>query len=78
MYILYYILYLLLSYPLKNFLKTPFSFPKLIIPDFQQTKKNPQYFLYKIPLYLSTSIVGTLSIQKEVNTSLIPVLVPSQ
>lgn len=41
MYILYYILYLLLSYPLKNFLKTPFSFPKLIIPDFQQTKKKP-------------------------------------
>lgn len=32
--------------------------------------------LSKIPLYLSNSLVGTLSIQKEVNTSLTPVPVP--
>lgn len=55
MYILYYILYLLLSYPLKNFLKTPFSFPKLIIPDFQQTNKKTRNTFYT--RYLSTSLI---------------------
>lgn len=63
----------------KTFLITPSPFPKLIIPDFQQTYNKKKTVILSIqdtslPLYLSNSIVGTLSIQKDVNTSLTPVL----